>query len=596
MFLTAILPVGLFYSWVEKSSFRRELASVHESHLIIAQNLSAALARYAEDAKSVFGLAVRNTLHPGVEGSYARALANFHICHVRIIGSDGALETLIAGDNDHSRAAPAPKLLAELRALAQAAGGDIVMSGIRPHSGSPHFFIVQALDGGRTAIAPVSPKYVIDLQQSIAFGERGHSMVVDQNGHVVAHPNADWQRTSKDASALSVVQAMMQGRTGVMQFYSPPMQADMIAGYTSVAGTGWGVMVPQPVSELAERAHAMQSAAWVVAAVQLALAAALSWWLSTWATRPIRAIAQAARQVSRGEKGARVGRLPPLTPVEIVHTAKTFDAMAGVIERMKDKLQTGLEAAEETSRQRAGMLEAAQEANAVKSRFVSMVSHELRTPLTSIKGALDLLGTSAAGELPQGARNLIDIASRNGQRLSTMIDDLLDLEKLDADKLRFEFVTLDLADLLTDAVEANAGYGTLANVRFDFDPPLARVPVRGDPDRLMQVMANLLSNAAKFSPDGGHVAISLEITARRVRIHVRDHGVGIPERVGDKIFEAFEQADNSDARVAQGSGLGLSIARLIAERHDGTLTYTSQIGVGTVFTVDLPLARNTEGS
>ncbi len=589
MMLISLVPIAAFYTWVGRDSFRRELASVHDAHLIIAKNLSSALSRYATDAKTVFRMAVMNADLLRDTGTYQQALANFHICHIFILDGQNNQIDMLEGQTSHHADLPEAGLMQELRETAVAAKGEVVISGIRNHGGTPHFFIVQSLSGDRMALAPLSPKYVIDLQKSIAFGERGHSMVVDQFGHVVAHPNAHWQEISKDASKLSVVDAMIRGGTGVMQFYSPPMQADMIAGFTQVPETGWGVMVPQPISELAARASQVQRAALVVALVQLMMGAVLSWKMASWLSRPIRSIAMAAGMLSRGGFRTRIGALPRYAPAELVQTAEAFDGMVDAIEQMTGRLQFALAEAEKISSERAKLLEAAQAANAAKSQFVSMVSHELRTPLTSIKGSLDLLGTRISGDMPEPARKLLDVAIRNGDRLSTMIDDLLDLEKLDAGKLRFSYEQVDLDQLTRDAIETNQGYGALAGVRFDYTPPEAPILAEVDASRIEQVLANLLSNAAKFSDEGQSVEIRLEARGDSAVLTVADHGVGVAEHVGDSIFDAFVQADSSDTRSAGGSGLGLSIARMIVWHHHGSLTYDSVPGEGTTFEIEIPL-------
>jgi len=145
-------------------------------------------------------------------------------------------------------------LISELREIAGAAGGEVVITDLMRSKDQPVFFVVQQLDSGRFAMGALGLEYIRSVQRSIAFGERGHSMIVDVRGVVVAHPNGEWERISKNASKLSVVGKMMRGETGVATFYSPPMQADMIAGHTVVPEIGWGVMVPQPMSELVARA------------------------------------------------------------------------------------------------------------------------------------------------------------------------------------------------------------------------------------------------------------------------------------------------------------------------------------------------------
>lgn len=590
MVLMACLPIAAFYKWVERTSFEKEIALVDENHLIIAKNLSATFSRYVRDAKAVFGLAVQNAgWFPEFDG-YTAALANFNFCHIVVVDDAGRVIQLIKGDNDHPTDLPAPEIMAELREIAAAAGGDIAVSGIRQHNGSGHFFMVQQLEGNRLAIAPWSPAYVVQMQKSIAFGELGHSMVVDHEGLVVAHPNAEWQRINKDASKLSVVQAMLRGGTGVAQFYSPPMQADMIAGYTFVPETGWGVMVPQPIRELADRAGTVQSGAVALALFQLSLAVLISWWLASWIARPIRSIAGSSVRVSNGDYDARVPDLPAHTAVEIQQTANAFNTMLDGIRDQTERLKAALFRAESVSRERAALLDAAEQANRAKSSFVSMVSHELRTPLTSIKGAMELIDSGATGDVTPEAKSLLGIAIKNSRRLATMINDLLDVEKLNSGEMRFSFAPLDLAALAADAVRENASYARLNDVTFELAAPEGPVMVEGDHNRLTQVMANLLSNAAKFSHAGGTVEIDVGVRDGRAFVEVRDHGIGIPVEAGDRIFDTFVQLDSADNRAVGGSGLGLSIARTIVTRHRGKLGYRQAEGGGTIFFFALPLA------
>jgi len=253
------------------------------------------------------------------------------------------------------------------------------------------------------------------------------------------------------------------------------------------------------------------------------------------------------------------------------------------------RLTSALTEAEGVSRERAALLKEAQDANAVKSRFVSMVSHELRTPLTSIKGALELIDSGATGPVSEATGNLVSIAVRNSQRLAQMIDDLLDLEKLGAGKLRFDFAPLDVSSLIDEAVHANQSYAQINNVRLQFAAPDRAITVRGDQNRLMQVMANLLSNAAKFSHPDSVVTISMREEGDTAVIDVKDTGIGMPTEAGESIFDTFVQIDSSDRRAVGGSGLGLSIARSIVDQHGGTLSYSSREGQGTTFSVALPI-------
>jgi len=226
----------------------------------------------------------------------------------------------------------------------------------------------------------------------------------------------------------------------------------------------------------------------------------------------------------------------------------------------------------------------------MKNEFVSTVSHELRTPLTSIAGSLGLLRGGAVGELPERGARLIEIAHDNSERLIRLINDILDVEKMESGKIAFDLRHVYLKPLLTSAVEGMQGFAAGFDVRLDLQEVPADAVVVADEDRLTQVITNLLSNAAKFSPSGGTVTVEVGPVERGYRITVADRGDGIPMAFRDRIFGRFAQADSSDTRAKGGTGLGLSIAREIVTRLGGTIGFDSEEGRGTAFHVDLPAA------
>ncbi|MGA0605875.1 ATP-binding protein [Phenylobacterium sp. VNQ135] len=227
-------------------------------------------------------------------------------------------------------------------------------------------------------------------------------------------------------------------------------------------------------------------------------------------------------------------------------------------------------------------------AELAKSEFVSTVSHELRTPLTSIAGSLGLLAGGAAGALPERAARLIGIAENNSRRLVRLINDILDLEKIDSGKLGLVSKPLDFGDLTQAAVENLGGLSAETGVALAYDPPAEPVMVDGDADRLTQVLTNLLSNAVKFSRRGGVARVRVWPEGRRVRLSVKDDGPGIPPEFQDQIFGRFAQADSSDTRQKGGTGLGLAISKEIVERHGGRIWFESPPGEGATFHVELP--------
>ncbi len=224
----------------------------------------------------------------------------------------------------------------------------------------------------------------------------------------------------------------------------------------------------------------------------------------------------------------------------------------------------------------------------IKDEFVATVSHELRTPLTSITGALGLLTGGVGGTLPEPAMRLLTIAHTNSQRLVRLLNDILDVEKMEAGKVVFDFKCVEVQALVEQAIEENNKFAEGYDVRLRFAPTSTPAQVRADPDRLIQVLTNLLSNAIKFSPRGGDVVVAVEERDETVHISVRDHGPGIPAEFKPRIFEKFAQADSADARQRGGTGLGLSIVKQIVTRLDGAVGFEDAPGGGTIFDVELP--------
>ncbi|MDA3856930.1 MAG: HAMP domain-containing sensor histidine kinase [Roseovarius sp.] len=219
----------------------------------------------------------------------------------------------------------------------------------------------------------------------------------------------------------------------------------------------------------------------------------------------------------------------------------------------------------------------------VKSRFLATVSHELRTPLTSIIGSLELIKNDKLRLLPETLKPLIGIAARNGQRLAVLIEDLLDMQKIEAGEMVFHFKPVDANDLVYEAVESTAGYASKLGIHVTIAPCGEDCQITGDRNRLIQVMSNLLSNALKFSDEGGAVKARVETLGARIRISIHDEGSGIPESAKDRVFDKFSQMDSSDVRKVGGTGLGLYITKQIVERHNATIDYVSELGVGSTF-------------
>ncbi len=233
------------------------------------------------------------------------------------------------------------------------------------------------------------------------------------------------------------------------------------------------------------------------------------------------------------------------------------------------------------------------ELHRLKSDLISVVSHELRNPLTSILSSMDLVGSGVLGPLPDKAGPLVDAAHRNGKRMLRLINDLLDLEKIEAGRMDLEIAPVGLSSLVAQALEGCEANARSRHVVLAFDEGDALV-VEADADRVLQVLVNLIGNAIKFSPEGGTVRVSAHLTEAGARVEVADMGPGIPEEFRSRIFQKFAQARTRSSGRKEGSGLGLAISQAIAEAHGGAIGFDTEVGRGSTFWFEIPLERRGE--
>ncbi len=231
----------------------------------------------------------------------------------------------------------------------------------------------------------------------------------------------------------------------------------------------------------------------------------------------------------------------------------------------------------------------------IKNEFVSTVSHELRTPLTSIKGALGLIEMSARDTMPASALRLIEIARNNADRLTTIVNDILDLEKISSGKIEFDLSPMSLNEVISSAVQEMMPFAVTHNTKLVMDLPDTDINVTADWSRMMQVLANLMSNACKYSSEGTDVTIKAETIGDMAIVYVQNFGPGVPENFKNRIFQAFSQADGSDTRAKGGTGLGLNITRQIVWRQGGNIGFESKPSGTTIFWFTCPLATDAEG-
>jgi signal transduction histidine kinase len=273
-----------------------------------------------------------------------------------------------------------------------------------------------------------------------------------------------------------------------------------------------------------------------------------------------------------------------LAPFEL--TRRGFEQMSATLRDANRDLQRRLEQVLQAFETAQDELVEKRRLDEAKNEFICIISHEVRTPLTSIHGALNLLTSGLGGPLNEQGRQLLEVAYRNSQRLVRLVTDILDLQKIESGSMTFNMRPIEVKPFLGQALDATQGFARQLGVRLSLAAMPRRAWVRADADRLMQVMDNLLSNAAKFSPPEEPVTVAVARVGPCIRVSVQDRGPGVPDDFRGRIFQKFAQAEAAGAR--SGCGLGLSISKAIVEQLGGRLDFESTPGQGTTFFFELP--------
>ena len=570
--LVAAVPIVVLALWEGRTSFQNELDSVRERHLLVARNLTSTMSRYVKDLKAVFGVAIESGALETPVAGMADLLTSLEVVHVWVLAPDGSVESSMRGLSEADTQIIPEKLVKELRALPRPGSSETVLSNLYHDSkNNPVFYLVKQLANGRTAVGVVRTRYLVSLQQAIAFGDHGHAVITDAKGQVIAHPLKDWVAASRDISGVNVVAAMIRGQTGVDQFYSPAFHDDMIAGYAVVPETGWGVMVPQPITELRRRASTVNQMATIIAGGSFFVAALLSWLIALYLARPVRAVASTAEAVLDGNEEVSVPEFRGAVPREIRQLGLAFNTMLDDLRRKAAETMQALRSAEMS--------------NQAKTQFLANMSHEIRTPLNGVVGMIELMRMT---ELSAAQRSYTEQACQSSQALLRLVDDILDLSRIEAGRLELEKAPFHLPALIQDLRILFADQARAKGLTLSVSVPHnLNVMLVGDKHRLLQVLANLVGNAVKFTQQGS-VAVNVSRTALDngwaiLRFEIADTGIGVATDKQDMIFDAFSQADASMTRRYGGTGLGLSIARQLCQMMGGDIGLTSVVGAGSTF-------------
>jgi diguanylate cyclase (GGDEF)-like protein len=369
----AMVPVLFLGTWVQQNTLKTEIAAVEDKHLLLAKNISSALSRYATDLtvtfseKSEIGNATLTATEKSLLSTFdIRMLAVFH--NGKPTFKLGGAEFLPA----QGLSALSPTNESAFRELHKVSISPIIFN----QRQEPTIYLCRIAMDGTIVIAAISTEYFQQVQTAIAFGQLGHAVIVDQTGQTIAHPKPDLQKTAKSLAPLKPVQLMLARQTGVTQFYSPAMQMQMIAGYTFVPETGWGVMVPQPIAELEAHVNQTRSIALTVSAIGLLLSAGISWKLAQLILAPIEALIQASSRLAAGLAVEDLGIVDRATlPREIQALLTSFRQMATEVAQTRDNLQ------EKVAERTQELVQEAEARQQLQQQLLMMATHDVLTGL-----------------------------------------------------------------------------------------------------------------------------------------------------------------------------------------------------------------------
>jgi signal transduction histidine kinase len=359
----------------------------------------------------------------------------------------------------------------------------------------------------------------------------------------------------------------------------------MLATEARVEGSPWIFILEEPLGLVQARARETVTQLALLSVALMALGAALSWFIGRRITLPLRSLTVAAEDIARGEYSRRI---TVRGGDELARLGHSFNQMAEQIALSRRQLE---ERVEEARRSR----EEAVAANRAKSDFLAVMSHELRTPLNAIAGYTQLLEMGIHGEITDAQRDALLRIKRSQAHLLALINDVLSFAKIDAGQVEFDLRDVALGEVLAELETLVAPQLRAKAQHFDVRGCNESLGVRADRDKLRQILINLVSNAIKFTSEGGQITVECEPAESAVAIRVRDTGIGIPAERHRSIFEPFVQGGRALNRTDEGVGLGLAISRDLARGMGGDITVESD-SAGSVFTVTLPPASDAKSA
>jgi signal transduction histidine kinase len=435
----------------------------------------------------------------------------------------------------------------------------------------------------------VNLKYVWDLLSKLRVGTEGCAYAVARNGDLIAHPDISLVLQRRNAAHLDQVRLAFQPLTDAAKphwIIAKDLSGRRVfSSWSTIPILGWVVFVEQPVEEIYGQLYSslFRTSAFLLVGLGMALVASL--FVARRVVRPLEALRNGVERIGGGDLNSRLE----------LKTGDEIEVLAEEFNRMTDNLQQAYVGLEQKVGARTQELAVAnerlKELDQLKSDFVAKVSHELRTPLTAIKGAVDLILREVAGPLTDKQFHYLNRVRSNTQHLAGLINDLLDLSKIESGKTEIKASRVALDGLVHEVLESLRPVAAEKVIALEATFGESSILVSADRSKINQILTNLIGNAIKFTPSSGRITVSASGTGKEgVQVSVSDTGPGIPPREKEKIFDKFYQIAEEGGTKPKGTGLGLPICKALVELHGGRIWVESEDGHGSTFSFTLPIS------
>jgi signal transduction histidine kinase len=497
-----------------------------------------------------------------------------------------------------------------------AKGGEEIISNIflDPKTSKPTQIITLPIIENRKVVGVLSAeidfKRIMFSIKNIDVGQNGSLLVVASNGRVVAHTYME-QLSDLDLSKSSVVKAVLSGQKGVMKGYVDELGREVLGSYMPIWDLGWGVVVQRPLTDISTEVEQVRNTIFIAIIISVLLAILAGWLMSEKISKPINLLANASEKVAQGDLHTLVNikssneigvlassfnqmvvslRKSRNSSNEIGVLASSFNQMVVSLRKSRNELRQWGKKLEERVAKRTKELECAnlklQEFDRLKSMFIASMSHELRTPLNSIIGFTGIILQGMSGEINSEQEKQLTLVKNSANHLLALINDVIDISKIEADKVEIVIEEFDLSVLAQEIKDSFAVAADTKRLKLSLETPPTLL-IESDERRTKQILVNFISNAVKFT-DRGEIEIKIVKKDEMVEISVGDTGIGIRKEDINKLFKTFSRIATK-GRIEEGTGLGLYLSKKIANLLGGDIKAESEFGKGSIFTLTLPL-------